>query len=133
MRDGRGRLATRSSSCFLMASPRLLATPVMFAPGRARFVTRPVAIGSATAVKTIGHTWRLDCDRAGSASAAPMAASAINARRRSHGRIGVFPPERHSTKSRARDVEVEREVLVDRLHVAQEALQRVASVDGVGA
>src|SRR5438105_13034779 len=51
----------------------------------------------------------------------------------SHSGIGVLAAERERAVRRAGDVEIEREVLVDRLQVAQVALQRVARVDGVGA
>src|SRR2546426_10199932 len=51
----------------------------------------------------------------------------------SHRWIRVFSAERGQTVRRASDVEAEREVLAHRLQVAQEALQGVAGVDGVGA
>src|SRR5712692_4091381 len=50
-----------------------------------------------------------------------------------HRWVGVLTTERNGSVSGAGDVEVEREVLTRGLHVAQEALQRVAGVDGVGA
>src|SRR5215210_6029869 len=50
-----------------------------------------------------------------------------------HGGIGVLAAESNRTVSRAGDVEVEREVLVDGEKVAQVALQRIARVDRVRA
>src|SRR5678815_1203691 len=52
---------------------------------------------------------------------------------RSHRRTGEAAAERHETVGGARDVEVEREVLVDGEHVAQVPLERIAGVDAVGA
>src|SRR2546425_12553966 len=51
----------------------------------------------------------------------------------SHSGVGVFSAERERAVRRAGDVEIEREMLVDRLQVAQVALQRIARIDGVGA
>ena len=47
--------------------------------------------------------------------------------------FAYLPAERDGAVRRARDVEIEREVLARRLHVAQVALQRIASVDGIRA
>src|SRR5262245_48066584 len=47
---------------------------------------------------------------------------------RSHCRIDVIAAERVQAEGRARDVEVEGEVLVHRNHVAQMALDRIARI-----
>src|SRR5262245_29326494 len=52
---------------------------------------------------------------------------------RSHGRIAVVAAERQQSISRAGDVEVEREVLVDGKDVAQVPLQRVVGIEALGA
>src|ERR1041385_2202875 len=53
--------------------------------------------------------------------------------RASHRRIDVVAAERVQAEGRARDVEVEREVLVHRDYVAQVALDRVARVEALRA
>src|SRR6516164_10297694 len=49
-----GASSCRSSSRFVSISRVIIAMPVMFPPGRLRFVTRPSPIGSAPRLKTMG-------------------------------------------------------------------------------
>src|SRR3954451_17302069 len=50
-----------------------------------------------------------------------------------HRRIAVRPAERMQPERRAGDIEIEREMLVHRNHVAQVTLQRIALVDALRA
>src|SRR6516164_8720705 len=50
-----GASSCRSSSRFVSISRVIIAMPVMFPPGRLRFVTRPSPIGSAPRLKTMGR------------------------------------------------------------------------------
>src|SRR5216110_2545781 len=66
--------------------------------------------------------------------APPTSTWSAGARRAAlQGRVGVLRAERRGAEGGARDVEVEREVLLHGLQVALEALQRVAGIDRVGA
>src|SRR5688572_6910696 len=48
-------------------------------------------------------------------------------------RIRILSPQGHRAVRRSGDVEIEREMLARGLHVAQVALQRIASIDGIRA
>src|SRR5262245_1252076 len=66
-----------------------------------------------------------------SAQYAPLLRPTVNDA--SHRRIAVLAAERQQSISGARNVEVEREMLVDGKDVAQVALQRVLGIEALGA